>query len=514
MDNLHIRQAEIIDIVVDESKNVSGVVTSTGSVVSARAVVLCTGTYLKARCLCGDTIDTTGPNGLKSAADLSGALEKLGIGLKRFKTGTPARMDRRSIDYARLEIQHGDVPIVPFSFDTRREDLTREQIPCYVTYTNEFTHTILRDNLRRSPMYSGVIKGVGARYCPSIEDKIVRFADKERHQVFVEPEGENSGEMYISGMSTSMPEDVQEAMYRTLPGFENALITRLGYAIEYDCIDATQLNVSLMVRHIGGLFSAGQINGSSGYEEAAAQGLVAGINAARMCQNKPPITIDRSEGYIGVLIDDLVTKGINEPYRMLTSRAEYRLLLRQDNADQRLRKKGYEAGLISKERYDWLLYKIDAIEREIHRAEAHVISPCEKLNIFLGENGSARVATGVPLDDLIRRPELNYDMLAPFDAKRPALPAEVTEQVNICIKYKGYILRQSLQVEQFKRSENTLLPIDIDYLSIDGLRMEARQKLNAIKPLNLGMASRVAGISPADLSVLVIWLKARGRKLS
>jgi tRNA uridine 5-carboxymethylaminomethyl modification enzyme len=509
VDNLHIRQAEIVDIIVNESKRAAGVVTSTSGVARARAVVLCTGTYLKARCLCGDTIDKTGPNGLKSAMGLSESLDRLGIRIKRFKTGTPARIDRRSIDYTQLEIQHGDVPVIPFSFDTRQEDLRREQIPCYVTYTNESTHAILRENLHHSPMYSGVIEGVGARYCPSIEDKIVRFADRERHQVFVEPEGEDSGEMYISGMSTSMPEDVQEAMYRTLPGFEKARVTRLGYAIEYDCVDGMQLDCSLMFKHVSGLFSAGQINGSSGYEEAAAQGLIAGINAARLCQNKPPITISRSEGYIGVLIDDLVTKGTNEPYRMLTSRAEYRLLLRQDNADQRLMKKGYEAGLISRKRYEQLITKIEAIEKEIDRVETHVIPPGDKINRFLEEHSSSRVITGVLLAELIRRPELSYDMLAPFDTKRSALPAEVAEQVNICVKYRGYILRQSLQVEQFKRSENTLLPIDIDYFSINGLRIEARQKLNTIKPLNLGMASKIAGVSPADLSVLAIWLKAR-----
>ncbi|MDR1913848.1 MAG: tRNA uridine-5-carboxymethylaminomethyl(34) synthesis enzyme MnmG [Clostridiales bacterium] len=505
---VHIRQSEIVDILFDKD-SVCGIVSETGVKYLCKAVVLCSGTYLNARCLCGEISHATGPNGLRAAHGLSSAFERLGIRMMRFKTGTPARIDKRSIDFSKLEIQPGDIPIEPFSFDTDPRLIQREQIPCYFTYTNENTHRIIRENLHRSPMYSGEIKGTGARYCPSIEDKIVRFSDKERHQLFVEPEGENSGEMYISGMSTSMPEDVQVAMYCSLPGFEQCRITRPGYAIEYDCIDATQLTPSLMFKTLPGLFSAGQLNGSSGYEEAAAQGIVAGINAALYVKEKPSIIISRSEGYIGVLIDDLVTKGVNEPYRMLTSRAEYRLLLRQDNADQRLMYIGYEVGLVNVSRYNRLLEKMEHIRIEIDRVKKVVVAPGEKLNILLTQKNSSPIITGVYMAELIRRPELDYFVLAPFDPNRPDLSVEISSQVNIQIKYEGYINRQLLHVEQFKKAENKILPEDLDYLSINGLRIEARQKLAAIRPINFGQASRITGVSPADLSVLAVYLTAR-----
>jgi len=509
-DNLCVRQGEITDIKLDGSGRLEGVYSDTGVFYKCGAAVLCTGTYLRARCLCGEVITETGPNGLRAAAGLSGALERLGVRLRRFKTGTPARVDRRSIDFSAMRIQNGDEPIVPFSFDTDPASVQREQIPCYLTYTNGRTHDIIRANLHRSPMYSGVIEGTGARYCPSIEDKVVRFADKERHQVFLEPEGEDTAEMYVSGMSTSLPEDVQEAMYRTLPGMDKCRVMRNGYAIEYDCIDATRLTLGLMFKDMPGLFSAGQINGSSGYEEAAAQGLIAGVNAARYVRRQPAVTIDRSEGYIGVLIDDLTVKGADEPYRMLTSRAEYRLLLRQDNADLRLARKGYEAGLVSREKYERVIQKGLEIEAEIERARKTVIPPSGALNEFLRRYGSAGAVTGVTLEELIKRPELDYAACGPIDAGRPELRADVREQVNIQIKYEGYIKRQAAQVERFKRMEGKKLPEGLDYASIRGLRTEASQKLAYYKPENLGQAGRIAGVSPADISVLVVFLAAKG----
>ena len=509
-EHLCIRQSEITDIKLDDSGRVIGVCSESGAFYECSAVVLCTGTYLKARCLCGSVINETGPNGLRAASGLSDSLKRIGVRLRRFKTGTPARIDKNSIDFSEMQIQNGDEPIVPFSFDTDPSLIQREQIPCYLTYTNERTHDIIRANLERSPMFSGVIEGMGARYCPSIEDKVVRFADKSRHQVFIEPEGEDTAEMYISGMSTSLPEDVQEAMYRTLPGMENCRVMRNGYAIEYDCIDSTQLSLGLMFKDIPGLFSAGQINGSSGYEEAAAQGLIAGINAVRFIRQKPPVIIDRSEGYIGVLIDDLVIKGADEPYRMLTSRAEYRLLLRQDNADIRLTEKGYEAGLVNRNKYEKINKKILDIECEIQRIRKTVIAPSQLLNDFLRVNGSAEVETGITLAELIKRPELNYSKCGVLEREHPPLPDDVREQVNIQIKYEGYIKRQITQVEQFKRMEGRKLPDNIDYASIGGLRLEARQKLAYYKPANLGQASRIAGVSPADISVLIVFLSAKG----
>ena len=509
-DRLCLRQGEITGIALDGSGRVSGVYSEYGAFYECAAVVLCTGTYLNARCLCGGAIQNTGPNGLRAANVLSGALKNMGVRMRRFKTGTPARIDGRSIDFSAMQIQYGDEPIVPFSFDTDPALIQREQTPCYLTYTNERTHAVIRANLHRSPLYGGVIEGTGARYCPSIEDKVVRFADKERHQVFLEPEGEDTAEVYVSGMSTSLPEDVQEAMYRTLPGMENCRIMRNGYAIEYDCIDAAQLSLSLMFRDIPGLFSAGQINGSSGYEEAAAQGFMAGINAARYVGGKGPVVIDRSEGYIGVLIDDLTVKGTDEPYRMMTSRAEYRLLLRQDNADLRLAGKGYEAGLVSRERYDRVVQKGLDIEAELLRARKTVIPPSRALNEMLRQNGSAAAETGVTLAELIKRPELSYGACAAIDEGRPQLSPDIREQVNIQLKYEGYIKRQIAQVEQFRRMEGRKLPDGIDYASIGGLRLEARQKLALYKPENLGRAGRISGVSPADISVLIVFLAANG----
>ena len=509
-ENLSVRQSEITDVKLDGSGRVLGVYSESGAFYECGAVVLCTGTYLNARCLCGSVIHETGPNGMRAAYGLSAALQRLGVRMRRFKTGTPARIDKYSIDFSAMQIQNGDEPIVPFSFDTDPVLIQRGQIPCYLTYTNARTHEIIRANLHRSPMYSGVIEGTGTRYCPSIEDKVVRFADKERHQVFIEPEGEYTSEMYVSGMSTSLPEDVQEAMYRTLPGMEKCRIMRNGYAIEYDCIDAAQLSPGLMFKDIPGLFSAGQINGSSGYEEAAAQGIMAGINAVRFTRQMPPLTIDRSEGYIGVLIDDLVIKGTNEPYRMLTSRAEYRLLLRQDNADLRLAEKAYEAGLVSKEKYGRIKQKERDIESEIQRIRKTVIPPSRALNEFLRSRGSAETDTGVTLAELIKRPELSYGACGDIDGGRPELRADIREQVNIQIKYEGYIKRQAAQVEQFKRMERRKLPDDIDYASIGGMRLEARQKLAYYKPANLGQAGRITGVSPADISVLIVFLTAKG----
>ena len=507
-EHLTLRQAEVTDILT-ENDSICGVKTLSGAVYHCRACVICTGTYLKARCLYGDVIEYTGPNGLKAANHLTDSLREHGIEIYRFKTGTPARIDRNSIDFSKMEEQFGDERVVPFSFTTNPDDVQIDQVSCYLTYTNEETHRIIRENLDRSPMYSGVIEGTGPRYCPSIEDKVVRFADKKRHQLFVEPEGLHTTEMYIGGMSSSLPEDVQYAMYHTVPGLEHAKIVRNAYAIEYDCINANQLYATLEFKKIHGLFSGGQFNGSSGYEEAAAQGLIAGINAAMELLGKEQIILDRSESYIGVLIDDLVTKENREPYRMMTSRAEYRLLLRQDNADLRLTKIGYRVGLISKERYDWVCEKERLIEEEIERVKHTRIGANEKVQNLLQQFDSIPLHTGVSLADLIRRPELNYDCLAPIDSERPDLPAEVREQVNINIKYEGYIVRQKKQVEHFKKLEKKKIPDDIDYDEVNSLRLEARQKLKALRPVSIGQASRISGVSPADISVLLVYLEQR-----
>lgn len=506
--NLKIRQGEITEIIVEDGK-VTGVKTNTNAIYQCKAVVLCMGTYMKSRCLIGETIIESGPNNSMPATELSQCLSKLGIRLFRFKTGTPARMNRNSLDFSKMEIQYGDEKIVPFSFEHRSEQIEREQVPCWLTYTNEKTHEVIRQNLHRSPMYAGVIQGTGPRYCPSIEDKVVRFADKQRHQLFVEPEGEGTEEMYIQGMSSSLPEDVQIAMYQTIPGLEHCEITRSAYAIEYDCIDATQLKLSLEFKNIAGLFSAGQFNGSSGYEEAAAQGLIGGINAVRYIKGEAPLILQRSDGYIGVLIDDLITKGSKEPYRMMTSRAEYRLLLRQDNADQRLTPLGYQMGLISQERYDKLLQKEKEIAEEIKRISSIVIKPNEDTMAVLQRYHSTPIQSGVKLSELIKRPELSYEILAELDPERPVLSDEVREQVNIQVKYEGYIRQQEKQVEQFKKLENKILPQDIAYEQIQGLRLEARQKLSALRPVSIGHASRITGVSPADISVLLIYLEQR-----
>lgn len=505
-ENLMIRQGEIVKILVEDDK-VVGVVSESGAVYKCKAVILCTGTYLKARCLYGDTIVESGPNGLKNSVKLSQCLSELGVKMFRFKTGTPARIDKRTVDFSKMEIQNGDTNIVPFSFLNKAEDIKREQIPCYLTYTNLETHKIINDNIHKSPMYSGVIEGTGTRYCPSIEDKIIRFADKSRHQVFVEPEGEDTNEMYVQGMSTSLPEDVQIQMYRSIEGLENCQFMRTGYAIEYDCIDATELKLNLEFKKISGMFSAGQFNGSSGYEEAAAQGILAGINASMYVKEKEPIIIDRSQGYIGVLVDDLITKGTKEPYRMMTSRSEYRLLLRQDNADLRLTKIGYKAGLISLDRYNNLIKKEEDINQEIKRIQKETISPSEEINSLLEENNTTIIKTGIKLSELIKRPELNYEILEKADKNRPNLSDEIKEQVNIQIKYEGYILRQLQEVEQFKKLESKIIPTDIDYSAIYGLRIEATQKLIAIKPTSIGHASRITGVSPGDISVLLVFLK-------
>ncbi|MGN0335909.1 MAG: tRNA uridine-5-carboxymethylaminomethyl(34) synthesis enzyme MnmG [Lachnospiraceae bacterium] len=504
-EHLTIRQAEVSEIIV-EDEVLTGVKTVSGATYHCKAAVLCTGVYLKSRCLYGDVVTHTGPNGLQAANHLTDSLISHGIEVRRFKTGTPARIDKNSIDFSKMTEQLGDERIVPFSFTTDPESIQKEQVSCWLTYTNEDTHNIIRANLDRSPLYSGVIDGVGPRYCPSIEDKVVKFADKNRHQLFVEPEGLHTNEMYISGMSSSLPEDVQYEMYRTVPGLENCKIVRNAYAIEYDCFDPNQLYPSLEFKKIKGLFSGGQSNGSSGYEEAAAQGLIAGINAAMEILGKEPLILDRSEAYIGVLIDDLVTKENVEPYRMMTSRAEYRLLLRQDNADLRLTPKGYEVGLISQSRYDWVKLKEKLIEEEIERVSHVVIGANKKTQDFLVEHDSVALNTGTTLTELIRRPELNYDLLAPLDLDRPELHPEVREQVNINIKYDGYITRQIKQVEEFKRLEKKKLSTDLDYEQISGLRIEARQKLNKLKPISIGQASRIQGVSPADISVLLVYL--------
>lgn len=504
--NLTIRQAEVSEILVEEGR-ITGVKTFSGATYLCKAVVLCTGTYLKARCLYGEVINYTGPNGLQAANYLTDSLKANGVEIFRFKTGTPARIDARSVDFSKMTEQVGDERVVPFSFTTNPEDVQIDQVSCWLTYTNEKTHEIIRANLDRSPIYAGVIEGTGPRYCPSIEDKVVKFADKNRHQIFIEPEGLNTNEMYIGGMSSSLPEDVQYEMYRTLPGLENVKIVRNAYAIEYDCINPNQLYPSLEFKKIKGLFSGGQFNGSSGYEEAAAQGLIAGINAAMSIIGKEPLILDRSESYIGVLIDDLVTKENHEPYRMMTSRAEYRLLLRQDNADLRLSKKGYAVGLISQERYDWILKKEQLIQEEIHRIENLTIGANKEVQALLESFGSVPLNKGISLAELIRRPELNYECLAPIDKERLELPEDVIEQVNINIKYDGYIKRQIKQVEQFKKLESKKIPEDFDYDDVNSLRIEARQKLKTYQPVNIGQASRISGVSPADISVLLVYME-------
>jgi tRNA uridine 5-carboxymethylaminomethyl modification enzyme len=529
--NLTIKQAEVCDLLWKETdtvcdtkaddnvrlKKITGVKTFTGTIYECKAVVLCTGTYLRARCLCGESITYTGPNGLQAATHLTDSLSELGIELRRFKTGTPARMDKRSIDFSKMEEQFGDERIVPFSFSTDPEAVQKEQVSCWLTYTNEKTHEIIRNNLDRSPIYAGIIEGTGPRYCPSIEDKVVKFADKDRHQVFIEPEGLYTNEMYVGGMSSSLPEDVQLAMYRTVPGLEHCEIVRNAYAIEYDCINAKQLYPSLEFKKVKGLFAGGQFNGSSGYEEAASQGLIAGINAAMSVLNREPLILDRSESYIGVLIDDLVTKDNREPYRMMTSRAEYRLLLRQDNADRRLRKKGYEIGLISKEQYDKLLIKEEMIEKEIERLKNTNVGAGKEIQNFLEKNNSSSLKTVASLAELICRPELSYEKLADIDHNRQEnikklwnidrFPSDVVEQIEIEIKYEGYIARQLRQVEQFKKMERKLIPSDIDYDDVPSLRIEARQKLKEFNPISVGQASRISGVSPADVSVLLVYLE-------
>ncbi len=505
-ENLEVKQGEVVNILV-ENGQVTGIQTYSGAIYHCKAVVLCTGTYLKARCIYGDVSMHTGPNGLQAANYLTDCLKDLGIEMYRFKTGTPARIDKRSIDFSKMEEQFGDERVVPFSFTTNPEDVQIDQVSCWLTYTNEKTHEIIRENLDRSPLYSGMIEGTGPRYCPSIEDKVVKFADKSRHQVFIEPEGLDTNEMYVGGMSSSLPEDVQYAMYRSVPGLENAKIVRNAYAIEYDCIDARQLYPTLEFKKIRGLFSGGQFNGSSGYEEAAAQGLIAGINAAREVLGKEQITIDRSQAYIGVLIDDLVTKESHEPYRMMTSRAEYRLLLRQDNADQRLTKIGHEIGLISDERYQKFVEKEKIISEEIERLKHVNVGTSEKVQDLLEKYGSTPLTSGSTLAELIRRPELNYQLLEPIDEQRPEkFSQEIIDQIDINIKYEGYISRQMKQVEQFKKLETRKIPDDIDYDAVPSLRIEAVQKLKQYKPVSIGQASRISGVSPADISVLLVYL--------
>ena len=525
-DNLTIKQAEVTDILTledmkhldhnnkivsyetsEDSHVVGGVKIHTGGVYECKAVVLCTGTYLNARCLCGETITYTGPNGLQSSTHLTDSLKKLGIEMRRFKTGTPARMDKRSIDFSKMEEQFGDERIVPFSFSTDPDSIQKEQISCWLTYTTEKTHEIINQNLHRSPIYAGIIEGTGPRYCPSIEDKVVKFSDKPRHQVFIEPEGIYTNEMYVGGMSSSLPEDVQLAMYRTVPGLENCIIVRNAYAIEYDCMNAMQLYPTLEFKKIKGLFSGGQFNGSSGYEEAAAQGLIAGINAALSIKGKEPLILDRSESYIGVLIDDLVIKENLEPYRMMTSRAEYRLLLRQDNADIRLREKGYEAGLISEDEYQYILYKKKAIADEIKRLKNVSVGASKENQEFLIRHNSSPLKSGSNLAELLCRPELTYDILSEIDPDRKPLSRDIINQVDIEIKYEGYIARQLRQVEQFKRMEMKKIPESLNYDDVPSLRIEARQKLIKYRPVNLGQASRISGVSPADISVLLVYLE-------
>lgn len=507
-DHLQIVQAEVCEILV-ENEHVTGVKLYSGAIYHAKAVILCTGTYLKARCIYGDVSTYTGPNGLQAANHLTDSLKNLGIEMFRFKTGTPARIDKRSIDFSKMEEQTGDKRVVPFSFTTDPESVQIDQVSCWLTYTNEKTHEIIRNNLERSPLYSGNIKGTGPRYCPSIEDKVVRFADKNRHQVFIEPEGLFTNEMYVGGMSSSLPEDVQHDMYHSVPGLEYAKIVKNAYAIEYDCINPRQLYPTLEFKAIKGLFSGGQFNGSSGYEEAASQGLVAGINAALEVLGREQIVIDRSQGYIGVLIDDLVTKDNHEPYRMMTSRSEYRLLLRQDNADQRLTPVGYQVGLISKERYQKLQTKVRLIDEEKQRLEETMVGPSPKIQAFLESHESSTLKTAASLAEILRRPEMKYEYLKEIDEEYPDLPYEVTEQVEIDIKYDGYIKRQLKQVEQFKKLEEKRIPDDIDYDQINSLRIEAVQKLKLCKPISIGQASRISGVSPADISVLLVYLEQR-----
>jgi tRNA uridine 5-carboxymethylaminomethyl modification enzyme len=510
-EHLTLRQAEVVEILC-ENRKVCGIKTFSGAIYHAKAVVLATGTYLKAKCIYGDVSEQTGPNGLKSADYLTESLKSLGIEMYRFKTGTPARIDKNSIDFSVMQEQFGDEKVVPFSFTNKEEDIQRPQISCWLTYTNEETHQIIKDNLHRSPLFSGAIEGTGPRYCPSIEDKVVKFADKNRHQVFIEPEGEYTNEMYIGGMSSSLPEDVQYRMYRSVKGLENAVIVRNAYAIEYDCINPMQLKSSLEFKNVEGLFSGGQFNGSSGYEEAAAQGLIAGINACRKLQGKEPVILKRSDAYIGVLIDDLVTKETHEPYRMMTSRAEYRLLLRQDNADLRLTPIGYEVGLISEERYEKLRMKEQQIQDEISRAKSVHIGASKEVQELLESLGSSTLKTAVTLEELIRRPELKYEDLAVIDPKRPELNEDVINQININIKYEGYITRQMKQVEQFHKLEDKKIPEEIDYESIQNLRKEAIQKLSEIRPHSIGQASRISGVSPSDVSVLLIYLEQMRRR--
>ena len=509
-ERLTVKQAEVCEILAEEKdgkKYVIGVKTFTGTIYESKAVILCTGTYLNARCLCGEAITYTGPNGLQAATHLTKSLHDLGLEMRRFKTGTPARMDKRSIDFSKMEEQFGDERVVPFSFSTDPDSIQKDQVSCWLTYTNEETHNIIRANLDRSPIYAGIIEGTGPRYCPSIEDKVVKFADKERHQVFIEPEGIYTNEMYVGGMSSSLPEDVQLAMYRTVPGLENCKIVRNAYAIEYDCINPRELYATLETKSIRGLFCGGQFNGSSGYEEAAAQGLVAGINAALFCQGKEQITLDRSEAYIGVLIDDLVTKENFEPYRMMTSRAEYRLLLRQDNADMRLRKIGYEVGLVPEEIYHTTALKRESIDKEVKRLKETPIGANKKIQEFLAKNESSALKTGTSLAELMCRPELSYDILAEIDPERKPLPIDVIEQVEIELKYEGYIERQLRQVEQYKKMEKKKIPDNLDYDLVPSLRIEARQKLKSFRPVSVGQASRISGVSPADISVLLVYLE-------
>lgn len=510
-ENLTIRQGEVTKLLVEDGR-ITGVQLYSGAVYHCKAVILCTGTYLKARCIYGDVSDYTGPNGLQAANYLTDSLKELGIEVFRFKTGTPARIAGNSIDYSKMEEQFGDERVVPFSFSTDPETVQIPQKSCWLTYTNEKTHEIIRNNLDRSPLYSGTIEGTGPRYCPSIEDKVVRFADKNRHQVFIEPEGLYTNEMYIGGMSSSLPEDVQDAMYHSVPGLEHARIVKNAYAIEYDCINPRQLYPTLEFKNIKGLFSAGQFNGSSGYEEAAAQGLIAGINASMELKGREMLVLDRSEAYIGVLIDDLVTKENHEPYRMMTSRAEYRLLLRQDNADLRLRKKGYEAGLIDEETYQKTLEKEKAIQEEIKRTEHTTIGGTPEVQALLEEKKSTLLKSGTTVAELIRRPELTYEDVAPIDKNRPELPWDVKQQVEINLKYEGYIKRQMKQVEQFKKLEAKKIPEDLDYEKVGSLRIEARQKLEAYRPISIGQASRISGVSPADISVLLVYLEQYRRK--